>query len=235
MMSQKSKRLLGIALGMSLGLGVASSWADFTSVDKKTVPASVSFTEAGVVSVGVQAKNIADNSNAAGLGWSGVTIGATGWKMADQYIQLTSVLTQSGSAIQFFTDNKNNTPAYSGTGVAAGLVDNTNTTVTLPLAWSIKDDTSTPAVAADPNNTGDLNSFQWKFAKDPGSSGTAKLVNGEDYARAKDSAKGMHFGQAPSEYAPTVSPDVIYVETDFTGAVTPRSYNGTIRLEAFTE
>src|SRR5439155_3431456 len=129
---------------------------------------------------------------------------------------LNSTVTASGGGVQIYTDNTASdavpkfvdpTPAdkTNNDSMAAGLVkgvSGTSSDTPLPMAWSIKDSSSTGVQAADPNNgptSGPGNKFQWLFMKDkynnqdvPGLNSTA-FVNGQPFITMIN-VSGIHYG-----------------------------------------
>ena len=234
-MMKTNKWLLGAFLSAASALAATPSWAVFGSISKATTTASVTFSQTGTVAFSIQPRNVSNNAAAGSISWTPPALPFTtnsGWLQANQYIELVSTITAGNGGIQIYTNNEAADAAVkhstSAAGLAAGLVDNTDTTKTLPLAWAIRDATTT-VVTGDPDVV-----FNWLFFKDPGSDAPNTLVNGETYATAKDGS-GIHFGPADTEFGAAPSPDVIYLEANFASAVTPRTYSATIRVEAFTE
>jgi hypothetical protein len=233
--------LSALTLGLSV-MAAKEARAAFTVVGTPVSnTASVQLTQAGTVSMTVSLKNMSDNATATSIGWSGVTL-PTGWKNANQYIQLDTVITANGGGVQILTDNKNSSPAYTGsTTTAAGLVDNSNTTKTLQMAWSVKDTVvgSTGPVSSKPfdaihenPNTAPVNEFQWLYMTDAFND---TPVNGDSY-RTVVNNDGIHFGGGTTDYGAADSPNMVYLEANFGTAVTPNTYSTTkLLVEAFTQ
>lgn len=167
--------------------------------------------------------------------WSGVTP-ATTWKVADQYIQMTIDADTVGWGVQIYTNNTtpSSNPQYAGPGTSnpAGLISVGVPTHRLPLAWSVKAGTGpvtgvTPA-AADPNNPANLNSFQWVFMKDiqtpnvPAENTTAFANDQADVVVRNN--KGIHFGQSPLDFGAENSPNYLFLESNFAGALAQQTY-----------
>src|SRR5262249_408870 len=130
-----------------------------------------------------EVRNVSNNQPTvpAILGWASALPGA-GWTSASQYLHLDAQPIASGSwGVQIYNDNTSNgltphfvdpTPANTinpdsdPSGLLMVSVVGSTSSQTLPLAWSIKDNTTTIPASADPNNTGDANSFQWLFLLD---------------------------------------------------------------------
>jgi hypothetical protein len=241
-MMNQSKRILG-ALGVLAMMATAlPSWAAFTGFSRSTMTATAALTFAGQASVSVDIRNFSDNASTDTIRFT-VTSLPQQWVKADQYVLMNSVLTASGGGIQIYTDNTNpslGNPAYTGTTSAAGLVDTADTVLTLPMAWSVRNTTATAASIAAQDPDQGLPFQGWHYFKDPGTTdnlatpAAENLVNGEEYATVKD-GRGIHFGPGPNDVGATQSPDYIVAQANFSSAQTPRTYTGTVRLEAFIE
>ena len=187
----------------------------------------------------VAVKKMSDNGAATDITWSGVTLPTT-WKNAETYIELASAITASNGGIRIVTNNRTASPAYTGvsTGTAAGLIDNLDTTKTLPMAWSIKDELAGPTgpVSAKPyesatDGAGTPNQFQWLYMTDTSSSDD----QGAPY-RTVINNSGIHYGGGDSEFGAAASPNFVYFEANFTTAVTPRTYStNKLIVEAFLQ
>jgi hypothetical protein len=126
----------------------------------------------------------------------------------------------------------------------------------LPIAWSIKEAVTDVPAATEPNNTGDHgcpsdpNAFQWFYMLDKatpavnlfGCDGVTYLgtafANGNDYSRlAKgvNSGRSAHSAQGPAGYFPTVSPDYIFFESNFSNAAPSDVFITKIVMEFFFE
>ncbi len=194
-------------------------------------------------------KKVSDNSTQSQLTWTGVTLPAS-WVVADSYILLDAVITASGGGIQTYTDNTagDASPKFTGdkTQVTpAGLIDNTDTTKKLPTAWNIRHSTGI-ANSANPNaNVGE--SSLWLYYEDKAqvaipSLSAGAFTNGDPFVTTENTT-GIHFAQGPTQFGPPIpnpaltgTQNAIYVEADFTTALTPRTYSTTtLRLEAFTQ
>jgi len=232
--------VIGLAVSMP-----AVTNAAFSSVRVISKTASATLTQTGSVAMDVAILKTADNTPDTQINWTGVTLPA-GFVLASDYIQLSSTITASGGGIQTYTDNTaaDASPKFSGlinsvSATPAGLVDNSSTTLKLPTAWTILHSSGVP-VAANPNNAADPNSFGWLYHEDKAqvavpTLGASAFVNGDPYITVENS-NGIHFGQSPTQFGSAASPNNMYLEADFTSALTPRTYSTTtLRLEAFTE
>jgi hypothetical protein len=141
------------AFGLALSVPV-SSYA-FTPVTTNTFTATVTV-GGGATSMSVAVKNL-NGTAATSVAWTAAVGDA--WKLANQYLQVTSAMSQSnGAFIQTYTDNTLGTasPRYTATAsstASAGLVNSTTHASTLPMAWQINATTS-PVAIDDPNLTG---------------------------------------------------------------------------------
>lgn len=237
------KKYFGI---MTAGLLVASSMfvpsvsnAVFTSVQVDVKSAAVTLT-GGSLSFTATVKNVSNNAVATSVGWSGVTTGVTAWKIADQYIEMTSNVSLSNGSIRIYTDNTNNSanPKYSGPATGgAGLVNTTVTSQTLPLAWSIVDLLGAPASGpGDPNNTAQFSN--WGFFVDKGMTSFTQPTT-EDYIKVVGSGNMIHTNHQatpyPNGYFAVPSPNFVYLESDFTAGSGGSSYaTNQITIEAYT-
>ena len=199
----------------------------------------------------VTIKKMSTNAIVSEVAWSSATL-PNNWVTADSYLQLDSTITAPTGGIQIYTDNVNSVPAYTGAINATspspeGLVDNTVTSNLLPLAWSIKEAVvgSTGPVSAEPNNNGlngrptDPNAFQWLYMEDKSqvanNQGASNFVNA-DPSLTVQNVNGIHVAQSPTQFAPSMSPSIIYLESNFASAVTQRTYSTTkLILQAFTQ
>jgi len=222
----------------------------FTSVSRSTNTAVSILSGAGLSTFDLIFRNLSDNSTTTQVYWSGVTLPSS-YVAASAYVQLNSTLTASGAGIQIYTDNeasdanpKFTLPGGVTVGQAgsnpAGLVDTTTTTAVLTMAWSIKDTTTTAPTAADPTSTTDANASQWLFFEDRNtptiaSQNTTAFADGATFIAVKLAGSGIHFGQSNTAFGAAPSPDDVYFEANFGGAVTPRAYKtSTLRFEAYT-
>jgi hypothetical protein len=154
-------------LAMVLCLAVTSySYADSAAV--RVINTS------GSGQVNLTVKNRSDNEPTPGelITWSDVSVGSTGWKVADQYIEISysddPPLPQFWG-MQIYTDNESDTadPQYTGTRDPAGLVKTDNTIFSLPIAWRITD-----VLISNPDNPvqrpdgSGFEDYMWHFLKD---------------------------------------------------------------------
>ncbi len=234
------KLALATVLSAVSAFAAVPSWAAFATVSKATVTASAVLSGAGQVAMSLSVRNVSNNAVAANVSWTGITLPFTsnsGWKVADQYILLNSTITAANGGIQIYTENRaaDFTPkASTATALIAGLVDNTDNTKILPMAWAVRNSTVSVASVVPPAGDPDV-IFQWLYFKDPGSASPDTLSNGELYATVKN-ATGIHFGPANTEFGAGLLPaiDYVFFQANFTNALTPRTYSGRIRIEAFT-
>ncbi len=239
-----AKKYAVISVGLfTLALTLAAgspSLAVFTPGTSVTKSATATLAGAGTVSMSVAVKKVSDNSAATDLAWTGVTL-PTGWKNSDHYVQLDSTITASNGGIRIVTDNRGAgaSPTQTGsTTTVAGLVDNTDTTKTLPVAWTVKDSLVGPTgpASAKPyeatDGAGQANQFQWLYMTD---AFDGSLAPGAPY-RTVVNVAGIHFGGGDTEFGGAVSPNFVYVEANFATAVTPRTYStNKLIVEAFTQ
>jgi hypothetical protein len=252
--NQKSYKALLAVAGISL---FAANGHAFTSLSKSNpIVAQATLTGAGSVTMAVAVKKVSDNQDvtSGAIDWTGVTLPLR-WKVADNYIALTSNITDGSGGIQTYTDNTaaDASPKFTGDKAVltpAGLVDTGDTTKKLPTAWSIRHSTGAiPAV--DPNGgVAAPGSALWLFHEDraqvaiPTSHATA-FTDGDAFVTVA-SANGIHFAQAPDQFGPVATNPVlpdnvsdIYLEADFGSAVTSaagRTYRTSkLFLETFSQ
>ncbi|RLD18992.1 MAG: hypothetical protein DRI36_00090 [Caldiserica bacterium] len=221
------KRILLGAIVCFASFGVLFS---FTSQGISTVTATAELTGEGIVQMSIEIKNVLTHSTTTQIYWSGITL-PTGWEVADSYILLHSTITAASGGIRIYTDNKSAdaNPQYTGSDSGGGLVDTSDTTKKLPIGWKITEDTTTVS-AADPDSDS-----SWFYFKDKSDSDFWINADTQDYSTVKK-ADGIHYNQGSSNYGGGTSPDAIYMECNFTNAVTPRTYKtSTIRIEAFIQ
>ena len=142
--------------------------------------------------VDIVIRNISNNQPAQDgmITWNNVNAGQTGWKAANQYIEISHTDLPEFWGMQLYTDNKNVSanPRYTGTADPAGLVKIDNTIMATPMAWWITD-----AVIANPANPVPrqdglgFTNYMWHFLKDkntpdnPTTPGDESFQNGEEY------------------------------------------------------
>ena len=126
----------------------------------------------------------ADNN----ITWSNVSAG-DGWKIADQYIEISYDPTLPEFwGLQIYTDNKNKEadPRYTGTGSPAGMVKVGNTIFSLPMIWLIKD---TPILPNEPVERPDklgFESYNWHYFKDKSNVDLPHTPFDESFENAED-------------------------------------------------
>jgi len=189
--------------------------------------------------------NIADNSPASVITFSTATLA---WTMADQYINMELDPDEFSWGVQIYTDNEASdaSPKFQTTVPSglpgsnpSGLIQVSNPSVTLPLAWSIKADTTTPPSATDPNKTADPNSFQWLYMADANTpaipaANTPQFVNGALVNTVKNN-QGINYVQGLTQLGAANPPNAIYLETNLGLSTAPNTYRTTtIRLEYYT-
>lgn len=230
-----------------VGFAASASFAAFTPVSSSLFVASATITDVGTVAMS------ATLSSGSQLTWSGISLGTTKWKGADNYIVLNSTVTAATGGIQIYTDNRTHAVQVSTmAAVPGGLVNAAVRTQTIPLCWRIVDVTTTTAIqqgaAGFPDRLWDTKTgdqypcYVWMKDKATASlsnggtlpwASTPSFVPGEAYVTMKDAVNGvMH---AEMTYAFMTSPDYVYVGANFGNAAGGSSYSGKIVVESFTE
>jgi hypothetical protein len=212
--------------------------ADYCAADSASV--RIICPEGGTVDMVI--RNISDNQPAAGgiITWSNLSAGQTGWKRANQYIEISHSNLPQPWGIQLYTDNKNASaiPRYTGTADPAGLVKTDNTIIALPMAWRITDSVIANPPNPVPRSDGSgFSDYMWHFLKDRGTFDDPVtpldevFVNGEDYITIWNQT-----GIACSEGGKSGNPKkaYIYLAANFTMSSVNADYNtSTITIEAF--
>ncbi len=204
--------------------------------------ASVKIICDGGGSVDVVIRNISNNQPAQNglITWSSVNAGHTGWKIADQYIEISHSGLPQSWGIQIYTDNKNETadPKYTGTANPAGLVKTDNTIFSLPMAWRIADSTiADPVVPVQrPNDLG-FSDYMWHFLKDkntiddPVTLPNEAFQNGDDYVTLWNQA-GIAWNEGGRSGNPKKS--FIYLAANFTMSSVEAVYKtSALTIEAY--
>jgi len=199
---------------------------------------------AGGGSVTVKVRNIGDNQLADGglITWNGIEAGTAGWKISDQYLEVSKEDLPVFWGMQIYSDNKAALadPKYTGTRDPAGLVRVDNTIISLPMAWRITDTLLSGAGLADPVERSTSRGFEdylWHFLKDkntpddPLTLPDETFTNGEDYSTLWNQSgigwnEGARSGNPKKAY--------IYLAAKFTMASVDTTYRTSrLTVEAF--
>jgi hypothetical protein len=134
--------------------------------------------------VNVVIRNISNNrpANNGLITWNNIKAGWTGWKIANQYIEISHNGLPQSWGIQMYTDNKNVSanPIYTGTANPAGLVNTDNTLYSAPTAWRITDSIiSNPVNPVQREDNIGFTDYMWHFLKDKNT--PSGFQDGEDY------------------------------------------------------
>ena len=145
---------------------------DVTIVPPITATVDLSTVEAPSATLTVAVNNV-DGSAGSELTWSSVLLG-DGWKVSDQYVEVTYNANQLYWGVQVYTDNLGAgvTPRYDGDPTIdpnqqpAGLIGEGNSTLTCPLTVLVRDSMITNASPYDPalteaENTAEGNNFDF--------------------------------------------------------------------------
>lgn len=229
------RRLVSAAAAIALVASISASAFAFTSLNKYTNSATVTF-GAGTVNLSLTLKRLDNNNTTNQVFWdpSGVNIGVTKWRRADAYIVLSTTMTDSAGAVQIYTDNKGAgaSPAYTGTGDCSGLVCAQDTTQALKMAWRATDiSTNTLSI----QNTTDYanlyvselspTNYVFSYLNDPSSG----LGMGDSYAQVKTYSQGNHLASGGTgqlwSYVPNINQTYLYLGANFNSALSSRSYS----------
>ncbi|MDD5504437.1 MAG: hypothetical protein PHV77_03880 [Candidatus Omnitrophica bacterium] len=193
-------------------------------------------------SLNVVVRNISNNQPASNglITWSNLIAGQTGWRVANQYIEISHSGLPAGWGIQIYSDNKNTSasPKYIGTANPAGLVNAKYSVLSAPMAWQVTDSVispTTPVQRAD--NTGFTN-YLWHFLKDVNTTDDPKteaynetFQNAEDYITVWNQS-----GIAWNEGGRTGNPKkaYIYLAANFTMSPAGSQYQtSTLTIEVY--
>jgi len=205
---------------------------------------------ADTAAMSVAILNRSNGAVAPSITWSNANVGGP-WQIADQYLQITSVLTTAGSGIQTYTQNSGGLytgPASSTT--AAGLVNTSAPTQTIPMGWQINAST-TPTAADDPNcygigqpaycgPTAGRTGWAWFYYQDKGGGLLPNADPSSQYIQVEESGgsgisppyihwnSGELFGQSVSAV------NNFFLEANFQYAVGVTYQTNTLTLELFT-
>lgn len=197
--------------------------------------------------VELMVRNISDNELATDglITWDDVVAGATGWKLANQYIEISHTDLPVSWGMQIYTDNESGLadPRYTGTANPAGLIKVDNTLMALPMAWRITDHLLTGADLTDPVERSDrkgFNDYLWHFLKDkntPDDPATTDVdesfVNTEEYVTIWNQA-GIAWNEGGRSGNPKKA--YIYMAAKFTMASINSEYKtSALTLELFDE
>ena len=238
-----------LAAAVFMSLTASSAFAQFVSVSSMTKTAKAVFTSSGVFSWNIDIRNVSDDNPVADITWeaSSITPGATGWVNAQQYILITSTVTDSKSAIQVYTDNMSGSAyVYSHTGStdtvsAGGLVGkNTPSMKPLSMGWSMKDAKVAGGAVVDPTSANGEVKYASVYFKDKSdtlintATNTNPFQNGEDYVTIINSG-GWKWGEGERGGSPSGT-FYMYIGADFSTANTPNDYGtDTLTFEGYTE
>ena len=240
-MKMRTLVVFGLAMGMVVAcLGIAM--AEFNNVTTVPMTAEIEFTASPSGEMTVALKNISNDNVVTEISWTGVTLGVTEWKAADQYIEVTNTYNATGWGIQIYTDNlPSGTTEYN----PAGLIATDDEKSVLPLTWRImgekvisgsdeldiqevKDLVEPDKHHLQPDKyAGDVY-YPWLWMKDASTPEipelyTTAFVNGEDYVTIWKE-NGVHHAEGPLDYYASPSPNYVYIGARFTTATTPRTY-----------
>ncbi|MCL1971436.1 MAG: hypothetical protein FWG57_00380 [Endomicrobia bacterium] len=236
-----------LAAAVFISLTASAAFAQFVSVSSMTKTAKVVFTSSGEFSWNIDIRNVSGDGPATEITWDApsITPGTTGWVNAQQYILITSTVTDSKSAIQVYTDNVHGSAyvyTHSGstdTVSAGGLVGkNTPSLKPLSMGWSMKDVKG--EVTVDPTSSTGTIKYASVYFKDKSdtltniATQTSPFQNGEDYVTIINSG-GWKWGGGERGGSPS-GIFYMYIGADFSTANTPNDYGtDTLTFEGYTE
>lgn len=270
-------KVAALAFVVAAMSALSSAWA-FQSQQAQSVTAGTTVGGTKVARFTLAIKDTANplGADAPSISWTGVSAGDS-WTIAKQLLVINSTVTDNNGGIQIYTDNTSvsavprfvdptPTNATNPDSAAGGLLEGNvagNTSVRLPMAWSIKSsskvvDGANPATAigaADPNTgptTGSNYRFQWLFVSDKANTAGidfnqdgdvtdptdgAPFVNGDIFLSMVRS-NGIHFEQGPTAIEPLADGQnaYVYFQANFTSAAAQQAYQtNRLFVEAFIQ
>lgn len=160
------------------------------------IGATVNVVKTGSASLFVNVKRVSDNTPQPDdqVRWN-VNVNQDGWKIADQYLEVSFANVPEFWGIQIYTDNKNLSanPKFTGEGNPAGLVDVNRTTTALPLAWLVTDHVLTEAernsadyLPVERSGAEGFTNYLWHYLVDKNTKDDPKTFLNESFDNAKD-------------------------------------------------
>jgi hypothetical protein len=246
------KYVTGLAAA-GLVMTIAGISQAFTSITANTYTATVSVT-GGATNMSIALLNLSGGA-ASSIGWTAAA--GTGWTLANQYLQITSHLSQNnGAFIQTYTNNTAGVSPYNYTGVIssvtaspAGLVDASNTAyATLPIAWQISASIS-PTAVNDPNCTGvstatvctgPQTGWAWNYYEDKAQVAnnqgvTGPFVNGAQAVTVEEVPGYIQYAQSSFGPGGTGGVNNLFLEANFLNALGGTTYGtNTLTVELAT-
>lgn len=156
-----------VACALALSTGPGAAWAE---VVDSTKPVSASGSIGATASLTVTPKLISNNSSALGLSFGAVTLGASPWKVAPQYLDMAHVSNHNNWAIRVLTNNKANFAGLAGkvlgdAGTTCNLLPTDPNFLTTPAC------TDDPLgygglIGTTPSNPNDRVTLAWQVYKD---------------------------------------------------------------------
>jgi len=255
-----------MALGLVAAMKVPSFAQYLSLVSSATLTASVQFTAAGSVNASYVLVNLTGGTPSPyQIWWSTGLInpGTTAWQRADDYIVLSSTLTDSRGAIRIYTNNcnsnninaspyygygvQNSSEALSGSYDPEGLIASSTNTKTLSMCWRVASATYTmnPVIESINITSGTTVSTRL-YDQATGSGfpcylwmmdkGTYNFYSGNalDYAIIRDSSRGIQY--AESNWGTAASTVNVYLGANFTNMDEPDTFStNSLVIEAFLE
>lgn len=241
----------------------AQAFAQFAGVKSEKKIAEIALLQPGSFSWTLDILNVSDDQAAGEITWNESTIIANQyrWTNALQYARINSTITQTGAAIQVYTDNMNSTTTYqyvpfadiSTDAISAGgLVPTSKNTDgetvgnLLPFAWRLTDkkgELEVNPTKTDQGQTPENEAIEFAslYFKDKGSTLTdadnTPFTNGEDYVTILKAGSGFRWGGGSGDIGGAASGTFyMYFGADFGSASTPNTYGtDTLTFEGFVE
>ncbi|MBN1898398.1 MAG: VCBS repeat-containing protein [Spirochaetes bacterium] len=130
----------------------------------------------------IHIKNISDDQPHNMFTWTNISISTSCWKISRQYAQIDYLIDHTlvpGWGLGIFSDNKTNTafPEYTGSADPAGLVNSSDTSRILAMAWLIKEAKEPPDQPVE-GSFGEFSTYDWHWLRDRHST---DFTNEKDY------------------------------------------------------
>lgn len=201
--------------------------------------------QVGGIDFQVSVNDISDGSPASNITWN--TSLPAGWTRANQYINVEIDPDDDQTwGVQIYTNNAaaGANPQFSTTVQSgqpgsnpAGLINASNVSQALPMAWNIEANTSTPPTAADPNSFPVWLPLQDQNTPTISAQNTTVFAPGEVFAQVKNNL-GIHYIQgtalSSADFGAQNPPNPIYLEANFANASAGTYQTSTLTVELFT-
>ncbi|MCB4791148.1 MAG: hypothetical protein LHV68_04595 [Elusimicrobia bacterium] len=209
------------------------------------IPSSHTFTATVLPTGGVQTwdavvRNVSNNAVATQVQWSGVTAAQQGYKVADQYIEVSITITNLINwRMLVYTNNTNYTGNKSTAATKGfGLVGQIDTKYGLPVAWKVLESTEAVTVPLFSLNRGDgtqgFTDYMWKFVQDKNLLNvnlTSAWDPASTYVRVWDNT-GFYWSENPALAGLSADNKIyMYLASDFTHSLAQTYSTNSLTLD----